>query len=82
MPSAGMIGKQRMGNNMAKVTITFEDIENSTVITSEPGLSELLAKANNPQNMTEAEANALEAWHAILQQAKTAARQQDDNPLH
>lgn len=59
---------------MAKVTFTFEDTPNGTLIKSDPGLEQLVALAQSGDKVTNAHDYALTAWLAICTVSKPASK--------
>lgn len=57
---------------MAKVTLTFEDTPNGTLIKSDPGLEQLVVLAQSNGQATDAHSYAITAWLAICKATKPA----------
>ena len=58
---------------MAKVTLTFEDTPNGTLIKSDPGLEQLVALAQS-DDATNAHSYAMAAWVTICKASKQAGK--------
>jgi len=59
---------------MAKVTFTFEDTPNGTLIKSDPGLEQLVALVQSDDKSTSAHNYAITEWSAICKASKPASK--------
>ncbi len=55
---------------MAKITFTFEDTPNGTLIKSDPGLDELVALGASGDKVTSAQGYAMTTWLAVFAERK------------